>query len=199
MATTKQRIKNLQRRINVRPDGLVGPDTLTRLEALVEQALGLPAVDAILVASRKSLDLIVRSEISSEAHYRRELAQPTWPGASSGVTIGIGYDLGFTSQTQIEKDWRGRIRDAELDRLIETQGVGGAAAAALIPRLRDITIPLSEAKEVFFQSSLPTYEKKVARIYPEVKGLPADAQGGLTFARVQPRAGPRYRVRRVGR
>lgn len=180
MPTTKQRIRKLQRRIGVRADGVIGPDTLTRLEGIVEGALGGgPTSDALLIASKKSLDLIVRFEISSEAHYRRRLAQPTWPGASSGVTIGIGYDLGATSKSQIEKDWRGRIRDTELDRLLETQGIKGAAAAPLIAGLRDINVGLLEAKEVFYHSSLPTYARKVRRIYAGAQDLPGDAQGAL--------------------
>ena len=164
----------------MRPDGVIGPITLTRLEEIVEHALGGgPTSAAVLIVSKKSLDLIVRSEITSEANYRQRLSQPSWPGASSGVTIGIGYDLGATSRSQIEKDWRGGIRDTELERLLETQGVRGQSAAGLIAGLRDIRVPLVEAKQVFYRSSLPTYAKKVRRIYRGVEDLPGDAQGGL--------------------
>ena len=180
MATVARRVRILQDRLGLRPDGVIGPDTLTRLESIVEEALGpAPTSEALLVASKKSLDLIVRSEITSEANYRQRLSQPTWPGAGSGVTIGIGYDLGATSRSRIEKDWRGRIRDAELERLLETQGVQGNPAATLIAGLSDIHVPLVEAKEVFYRSSLPTYARKVRRIYPGVEDLPGDAQGAL--------------------
>jgi hypothetical protein len=37
------------------------------------------------------------------------LNQPSkWPGGGSGITIGIGYDLGFVTVDQFESDW-GRI------------------------------------------------------------------------------------------
>ena len=47
--------------------------------------------------SDKARDLIFKFE---------DLDQPgEWPGGESGVTIGIGYDLGQASRSKISADW----------------------------------------------------------------------------------------------
>src|SRR5438067_11642326 len=47
--------------------------------------------------SDKARDLIFKFE---------DLDQPgEWPGGESGVTIGIGYDLGFATSEQFKADW----------------------------------------------------------------------------------------------
>ena len=69
MPSVTTRLKELQKRIGVEADGMLGPVTMTRLEELV--AVALPDVDAPpefnLIASAGGLDQIVRFEISSEA------------------------------------------------------------------------------------------------------------------------------------
>ena len=49
----------------------------------------------------------------------------------SGVTIGIGYDLGVTPKAQITSDWKARLSESELAALLAVQGVTGAAAKRL--------------------------------------------------------------------
>ena len=44
--------------------------------------------------SQAAIDLIVREEVSGKEVYERNYRRPEWPGGSSGVTIGIGYDVG---------------------------------------------------------------------------------------------------------
>lgn len=181
--TFTDRIKSLQRRIGVEADGLVGPVTLTRLEEVVEQALGpVPAPaepETSMVVSHRGLHALIAYEITSRARYERDLANPIWPGAHSGVTIGIGYDLGMTGPTIIDDDWRGRIPDTDLERLKVASGVTGTAARDLLPRLDDITIPYEAAEEVFLTESMPTYAQRTRRAFPGVEDLPPDAQAAL--------------------
>lgn len=179
---TEERLKDLQRRLGVRPDGILGPVTLTRLEAVVDQALGpeeAPDDDHLLEVSRVGLDDLVAFEISSMANYERNLKHPIWPGAESGVTIGIGYDLGFNTELQIEEDWRGRISDADLDRLRSVAKVRGLDAKARIAGLRDIEIPFEAARETFFTSTLPRFAREARRAWPGVETLKPDAQAAL--------------------
>lgn len=182
MPSTLDRIKAIQRRLDLSPDGIIGPMTLTRIEALLDTALpdpDAPPPQASLIVSQDSLEALVRFEISSEAFYRRALEHPIWPGASSGVTIGIGYDLGHTSVSQIERDWRGRLSDNDVDALLGTQGVKGEAAKAILARVKHIVVPLDEAKQVYYTSTLPRFAKETRRVYEGIEKLPADAQGAL--------------------
>lgn len=182
MPSLADRIKAIQRRLGLRPDGLIGPVTLSRIEALLDRALGPPrepAPGASLLVSKRTLDAIVGYEISSEAHYRRALERPIWPGADSGVTIGVGYDLGYTSASQIERDWRGRLPDAEVGALLRVQGKTGSGAKAALPSVAHVAVPLDAAREVFYTSTLPRFAASARGAYPGCERLPADAQGAL--------------------
>jgi len=181
MPSVTTRLKELQKRIGVEADGLLGPVTMTRLEELV--GIALPEVDSApeynLVTSKPGLDQVVRFEISSEANYRRNLQNPIWPGAESGVTIGIGYDLGHTAKSRIEDDWRGRIRDEDLDLLLTVAGLQGEDARDQLSKVRDVIVLFEPAREVFFRRTLTYFAAHTKRTFPGVEELPADAQAML--------------------
>ena len=98
---------------------------------------------------------------------------------SSGVTIGIGYDLGFHSKSQIEKDWKGKIDDADLKDLLKVSGLTKSKARKKVNKLKHISISLDAAQEVFLTSVLPNWAKKTRKTYPGVENLSADAQAML--------------------
>ena len=51
------------------------------------------------------------------------LNQPfKWPGGSSGITLGIGYDLGYVIMDQFESDWGPYLTSAQLNRLRDAVG-----------------------------------------------------------------------------
>jgi len=188
--STIDRLKDLQKRLGLEPDGILGPVTLTRLSSVVGDFLGAgegggaaaaeePAGPTHLRVSKVGLDALVGFEISSKAFYERRLKHPVWPGGHSGVTIGIGYDLGFNTARQIEEDWRGRIPDSDLERLLTVAKVTGEDAKAEIPELRDIEIPLQAARETFYTSTLPRYANSTRRALPGVENLEPDAQAAL--------------------
>jgi len=180
--TITERLRIIQRRLGLTDDGILGPVTLSRIESLVDQVLGVlsdTAGEYSLAVSRRALEQIVQFEISSDAYYRRFLSHPTWPGGESGVTIGVGYDLGYHPASQVRSDWKGRIADAELDDLMEVAGLKKEAARDALAPIERITIPLEAAKEVFYTSTLPRYAQMTRKAYPGVEQLPADAQGML--------------------
>jgi hypothetical protein len=177
MPSISTRLKELQKRMGVEADGMLGPVTMTRLEALVAETLPGAAVPEFnLIASKTGLDQIVRFEISSEANYRKNLQNPIWPGKESGVTIGIGYDLGHTAASRIEEDWRGRIRDADLDLLLTVEGLKGEDAKKALKKVNDVVVPLEPAQDVFFRRTLTFFATLTRRTYPGVEALQADAQ-----------------------
>ncbi len=125
--------------------------------------------------------MLIEFEISSDSYYRRKLSVPVWPGGASGVTIGIGYDLGYNTAKQIEKEWAGKISDAVLQELKGVSGITGIDAREAAGRLQalGIKIPLEAAKEVFFRSTLPRYAEQTRKAYPGIEKLPHDAQAAL--------------------
>lgn len=177
LSPIQQRLRRIQQALGVHPDGLLGSETLSALEDRLD--ITPPARAVSLEVSAKSLALIVEFEVTSPAAYEKRWRRPSWPGGSSGVTIGIGYDVGVTSKTQIRADWQGRISDANLLRLLTAQGVTGPAAKQPVRTLADIEIPFAVAEKVFYQTALPRFAKATRATYPSVQKLPADAQGAL--------------------
>jgi hypothetical protein len=172
-----ERLRRIQKTLGVHPDGLLGPETLTALERKL--SIDAPRKSASLSCSCRSLEDIVRFEVGSRAQYERRYAHPTWPGGESGVTIGLGYDLGFTSKAQIEADFGPFLEQPARASLAAVQGIKGAAAEALARGIRHVHIPLAAAEAVFYSSTLPRFAKLTREAFPGVEKLPLDAQGAL--------------------
>lgn len=108
------------------------------------------------------------------------LDQPgKWPGESSGVTIGIGYDLGFATPEQFEEDWSPYLTGDEIERLKTAIKVSGEAAHQRASEFSDIKVKKDDAVEVFKNRTLPLYSDRTEEAFPGVDQLPANAQGAL--------------------
>ena len=106
--------------------------------------------------------------------------QPSdWPGGASGITIGIGYDLGYESAGDFEKDWQAILSDGDFTTLSQVVGLKGTDAQAKAPGLKTIKIKSADAKQVFLERSVPKYQAQTQQAFPGVDALPADAQGAL--------------------
>jgi hypothetical protein len=178
---TIDRIKVIQARLGLEADGVVGPATLTAIERLMAGISTPPEEKLRLNCSSVGLDWLVKFEISSEAYYNRFLKHPTWPGGDSGVTIGVGYDLGFVTIARLRRDWGGKIADADLKKLEKVCGLKGEKAQSKVKlvSIRAVAVALESARRVFYTSSLPAFAKKCLKVYPGIEKLPADAQAAL--------------------
>lgn len=108
------------------------------------------------------------------------LNQPgAWPGASSGITIGYGYDLGHRTMLEFVRDWQDKLPSSVLQRLATALGKRGADARILAPSFRDIRIPKDASMEVLRINSIPSYIAETKRVFPGVEHLPEDAAGAL--------------------
>jgi peptidoglycan hydrolase-like protein with peptidoglycan-binding domain len=130
--------------------------------------------------SDEAFDLIVSEEVTSKAHYESKLKRTEWPGEASGVTVGIGYDLGQTDHAKIEKDWRGRVSDPMLSAMLSASGVTGPAANSLASTLKSsIEIPWDVALAVHRECVVPRWEGVVEKALPNTDKLPPDCFGAL--------------------
>jgi GH24 family phage-related lysozyme (muramidase) len=108
------------------------------------------------------------------------LDQPSkWPGGGSGITIGIGYDLGFVTPEQFEEDWSDYLTDDEIERLKTVIGLKGGSAKMRAPQFTDIKIKHEDAEAVFKERTLPLHSQRTEDAFPGVDELPPDAQGAL--------------------
>ena len=149
---------------------------LLRPEPLRAQLLDLPPEPKL---SNAGLSLIYEFEVGGgEKYYNRYLIHPEWPGAASGVTIGVGYDLGYNSATVITKDWYS-LGTPTTGRLATASGVTGQSARAILPRYRDISIQWDISDDVFKRTTLSRFWALAQRTLPGFNELRPNAQAAL--------------------
>ena len=131
----------------------------------------------VLVMSPESIEFIVRWEIGSRSRY---IDHPYGlPDNSSGVTLGLGYDLGHQSRGQIARDWEGVLDQEDVERLQSAAGLTGASARQAARGLADITVPYDAAQTVYSQNVLPRYVRMTYEIYPNIVKAHPHSQGAL--------------------
>ncbi len=124
------------------------------------------------------MDFVAACEIGSRKDYDRVYCKPTWPGGASGVTIGIGYDVGVQTKDVLLKVWDGLIPAATLTKLASAVGVAGPGARPLCDKLQDVVIPYDVALQAFRRDTLPN-ARATLRVFPGSEKLAGDAFGAL--------------------
>jgi len=124
-----------------------------------------------------ALNLIVQSEVGSRADYERKKT-PHVPGGASGITIGIGYDLGYHTAEELAKDWV-ELPAADLALLKGAIGLVKENAQAYLPQVAAITIPYDIALRQFREKTILKFARQTHILFPGVLDLPPDAFGVL--------------------
>lgn len=130
--------------------------------------------------SKKAIDLIIQFEIGGRTYYDKALQKPTYPGGDSGVTIGIGYDLGYNTEKQFMADWSPNLNLNFVNALRPLCGLKGEKVKGMIKgEVLNVRIPYNIAYDVFVKTSIPRYYKATLSIYPDMINLNEDTQGAL--------------------
>lgn len=136
-----------------------------------------------MTLSDKGRKLLLDFEVGGgEPYYRKFLRFPTWPGEASGVTIGIGYDLGYNSPEQFREAWGGILADDNSALLARALGVKGQPARDLLAgshEMRDVEIPWEKALDVFERITVPRFYLLTIRTYPQTVNIPDAARDAL--------------------
>lgn len=149
-------------------------------------------------SSRAAVDLIVAHEVTSKDVYEKKYQRPEWPGVQSGLTVGIGYDLGYNTAATILNDWKDYLEPNVVRAMQSYAGLTGDNAKAKLAEARSkISVPWDAAMAVFMQTSLPKFEALVLKYCPGSEKLPAGCFGvlsSLTYNRGASftKAGDRY-------
>ena len=114
------------------------------------------------------MTFIARLEVGSVRQYKQH-PEPCLPRATSGITIGIGYDCQFVTRDQLFADWTDQLPDDALERIAGCVGVVGTQA--LLTPLMDLQVQLNAAMTVFARRSLQQYLDQSRSIYPEIDSL----------------------------
>lgn len=130
--------------------------------------------------NKKSLDLIIKYEVGGgKTYYDKYLKKPIWPGASSGLTIGIGFDVGYNTKEQIKEAWEGILTNNQLKRLYHASGIKGSKAKKIVGVYSDINISYENALRVFKLTTIPRFYNLAKETFPCFEDLHPDAQGVL--------------------
>ena len=129
--------------------------------------------------SKAGLELILEHEVGGgQKYYDKFLAVPTWPGFESGITIGIGYDLGYATETGFKSHWAA-LEEEHSERLEKCLGAKGVNARPFVSAFSDVKIDWGLALEVFKNHTCAQHTIKMMRFCPAAIDLPADAQAAL--------------------
>ena len=163
--------------------------TLTEFQSNVALVDAMRAAKAALVGrppksktpiSPQATQFIIAAEVSSQQVYTAKYQQPTWPQGQSGVTIGIGYDLGYVTPAYLKEDWQGYIPDATLATLTQACGLTGGAAEQMTEKLKSqVTIPWDPAYKEYMEQVQPMYVGGVEQVLPNTGLLNQDCLGAL--------------------
>ncbi|MEM5317138.1 hypothetical protein [Paraburkholderia sp. JHI869] len=167
----------------IQTPGLLSPDTsLDEERKEFESEHPEPPLLVLDIApiSDRAINMIIAFEVTSEAVYIRLYQHPTWPKGNSGVTIGIGYDIGYTSAAQLANDWSASLGAAAVTTLTPACGKTGQAASQILPQTKIVTVPFPAADAVFRQTDVPRYTSRTLGALPAAAAnLNPDCLGAL--------------------
>jgi hypothetical protein len=129
--------------------------------------------------SKKAIDLIIQHEIGGRAVYDKKYQKPIWAGGESGLTIGIGYDIGYVKESDLFTDWK-TLNLNFLNALKRFCGVKGEVVKTMMKgEVLNVIVPYNVAYDVFVKKSIPKYYSLTKTIYPQLDTLNEDTRGAL--------------------
>jgi hypothetical protein len=139
----------------------------------------LESLGSLSAISDRAVELIVVFEVGGQHAYETRYRHPIWPRGRSGITCGIGYDVGFVTPAALASDWHGNTSDANITLLSRACGVTGQAAAALVAPMAAVDIPFANAMAVFRDTSLRQTIARTVHALPNADKLHPDSLGAL--------------------
>jgi hypothetical protein len=144
--------------------------------------------DVVELIGNVGYDLIIKYEVGGgRSYYEKRLMSPTVPGAWSGVTIGIGWDLRFNDTKAFDKAWGellefGVLSHEQFFRLRNYVGreISSSRRDSVERELQDIKIPWYYAHKVFCTLTIPRFYALAANTFPGFLSAPIEIRAALT-------------------
>jgi len=116
--------------------------------------------------------LIAKEETGGLGYYNVVTRWPHFPGSSSGVTIGVGYDLRFNTLDNFTNTWGQSLSDYIINELSNDISKAGSKKRVRELKSMGIEVPFKFAWKVFINETLPRFYDKTINIYPSLPKLP---------------------------
>ncbi|MGD8328677.1 MAG: peptidoglycan-binding protein [Acidobacteriota bacterium] len=165
---TQRAVREVQERAGLPVTGETEVATWEWLEAQPEPSPELPT---------EAVNFIVTEEVGGRGFYDMFCSRPSFPGESSGVTIGIGYDLRFNTADEFEADWGAVLRPDDFHEL--KPHVGQQGSDQVVASLAHIRIPFLAAWSVFIGRTLPRFVAVTRAAFAGFEQLPPLCRGAL--------------------
>jgi len=178
-------VKQVQRELGIVEDGIDGMQTWLAISKRIcplEKELPTSTLSTVSFnpLSDRALQLIIDYEVGGgSVYYNKQLKHPCWPGGASGVTIGIGYDLGYNTTGQFTRDWKELLPPTDFNRLTTVLGYKSESARKQVASVKNIDIPWENALIVFNKNTLPRFIAETIKAFPGADKLHPDAFGAL--------------------
>jgi GH24 family phage-related lysozyme (muramidase) len=118
---------------------------------------------ATLPVSEDGFDLITHYEVGGQSYYNKRLMRPTVPAprtTRSGVTVGMGYDCGWNTKSQIRESCEGILDEDEIRALQSVSGLKGMSAYYALGSVKyRVDVTWDQAEEIFRRDSVPRFSR----------------------------------------
>ena len=122
---------------------------------------------------------VIEFETGGRYYYERFLKKMTWPKGESGITMGIGADLGYMSQDEFDKHFSSFFTEDESSKLKSVIGLKGENAKNALSKVKGIELSWDNASKAFVSWTLPKFWKLTNALWPKMDELSEKAQIAL--------------------
>jgi GH24 family phage-related lysozyme (muramidase) len=122
---------------------------------------------------------VISFETGGRAYYDKFLKKMTWPKGASGITMGIGADLGYMTQKEFNTYFSKYFTDSENSKIKTTIGLKGENAKNVLSKVKNIELSWENASEAFVAWTLPKFWNLTNTLWPKMDQLCEKAQIGL--------------------
>ena len=139
----------------------------------------LSKAELVTLVSPEAILKVIEFEVTSEAAYHKRYEFPIKPGADSGITIGIGYDLGFNPPEAVKRDLAGLLPEDQIAALSAVCGLTKDAADQARASVGSIRLPWEKALQLFETATVPRFAQMVRETFANADELKGHAFGAL--------------------
>ena len=138
--------------------------------------------------SENALKLILDFEVGGgPVYYNKKAKFPVWPGGASGITIGIGVDLGHIKKGDFEKNISPYYSVEQNEKLVKCIGFTGKVGSeqsqnemlTLLETVKDCELSYESAIEIHTNFTIPLYYERTKKTFKGLDSLPPDARGAI--------------------
>lgn len=122
---------------------------------------------------------VINFESGGKSYYNKYLKKISWPGGASGLTIGIGADLGYMSKDEFNKYFKIFFREGDAIKLAGVIGLKGTIAKNKLTLVSGIELSWEDSMQAFIDWTLPKFWKLTNTIWPGTNELCESAQVAL--------------------